>query len=110
MTESGLGKALMQEEQHDEQYDKHIIKIGQDVNSLADMMTDLNTLVLAQDDPLNRIDTNIENSLSKVKSADKELVKADDYSRSSSRNSNLIICILVAIVVGLSLFIGIRKG
>ena len=61
--------------------EKEIIKVAQSINELAQLFKELNVLVLEQGTILDRIDYNIEQTVTKVKQGVTELEKADEYSK-----------------------------
>ena len=59
------------------QREKEIAELAKGIIELADIFKELQTMVIDQGTMLDRIDYNIENMVSHVKGAEKELVQVD---------------------------------
>ena len=85
--------------------DKEFGKLLNSVNELASIFKDMQNLVMQQGTILDRIDENIDTSKHQVRRAHKELVEAEEDSRSScARKTNLYLTITVFILGMLVLF------
>jgi len=78
--------------------EKEIIKVAQSINELAQLFKELNVLVLEQGTILDRIDYNIEQTVTKVRQGVTELEKADEYSK-KMYTLKCILCLLVLIIL-----------
>jgi len=78
--------------------EKEIIKVAQSINELAQLFKELNVLVLEQGTILDRIDYNIEQTVTKVKQGVTELEKADEYSK-KMYTLKCILCLLLLIII-----------
>jgi syntaxin 16 len=100
LTESQVAE-LAQIEAQSSDREKEIIKIAQSVNELATLFKELNMLVIEQGTILDRIDYNIETSLSKIK---KGVVDLEDAEKQSKRALGFR-CLLIMIIIVAVLFI-----
>jgi len=85
--------------------EKEIIHIAQSINELSSMFKELSVLVIEQGSILDRIDYNIEQSLDKVKTAKKDLVKANEYSKKMLAVKCIAVLIFIILVLILILVI-----
>jgi syntaxin 16 len=88
--------------------EREIEAIAQGVIELASIFQDLNSMVIDQGSLLDRIDYNVENTLTQVKEADKELKVAGNYQRRSVKRK--IILLLILIVAGMFILLGLKLG
>lgn len=88
--------------------EREIEAIAQGVIELASIFQDLNQMVIDQGSLLDRIDYNVENTLTEVKEADKELKVATNYQRRSVKRK--IILLLIIIVAGMFILLGLKLG
>jgi len=86
--------------------EREIIRIAQSVNQVAQLFTELNMLVIEQGTVLDRIDYNIEQSLTKIK---KGVVDLEDAEKESKKALTLKCIILLAIICFLLLIVFIWK-
>ena len=86
-----------------DQRDNEIIKIAKSIEELSGLFNELNNLVHKQGTILDRIDYNMECAVDNVKSGGEQLVKANNYQKSSSSTTQKII-------IGLTGMIGIVLG
>ena len=93
---------LAQIEAQSSDREKEIIKIAQSVNELATLFKELNMLVIEQGTILDRIDYNIETSLTKIRKGVVDLEDANKMSKQALTTKCLailaIICVLLFIV------------
>jgi len=97
LTDSEL-EQLQAMQQHASDRDQDIIKIAQSINDLAAIFKELSVLVIEQGTVLDRIDYNIEQTMVKVDSGVKELVKADQYS-ARARTCKCIVALTVVVII-----------
>jgi len=88
--------------------EREIEAIAQGVIELASIFQDLNSMVIDQGSLLDRIDYNVENTLTQVKEADKELKVATNYQRRSMKRK--ILLLLIIIVAGMFILLGLKLG
>ena len=86
--------------------EREIIRIAQSVNQVAQLFTELNMLVIEQGTVLDRIDYNIEQSLTKI---NKGVVDLEDADKESKKALTLKCIILLAIICFLLLIVFIWK-
>merc|ERR1711879_112001 len=89
-------QALKQHEESATERQQEIIKIAKSVNELSQIFNELNILVVQQGTVLDRIDYNIEQTLSQLKSSHVKLKKAEKYQK-RGRSTMCIICLVVMI-------------
>jgi syntaxin 16 len=79
--------------------DNEINNLVNSINELATIFKDLQSLVLEQGTILDRIDHNIDTSLSNSSQAHKELIKSDENMKSNCyRNSNITLILIIFIL------------
>lgn len=88
--------AMREEEASDRQ--NQILTIAKNVNELSTIFNELNVLVVQQGTVLDRIDYNIEATLSQLKGAHTELKKAEKHQK-KARSTMCIIVLLVLILI-----------
>jgi syntaxin 16 len=81
------------------QREKEIEDIAQGIIELANIFTELQTMVIDQGTMLDRIDYNVERMNTDVKAADKELKTATNYQKRSTKRK--IMLLLILLVVGM---------
>ncbi len=79
--------------------DASIIKLADEINQISELIKSLHSLVIDQGSIVDRIDYNIESTLSNVKIGNLHLEKAEKYSRSSK--SIICICVLILLILAL---------
>jgi syntaxin 16 len=92
---------LEQETSHRSQ---EIAKIVKSINDLAQLFKELNVLVIEQGSALDRIDVNIENTLSHLKTGEKDL-KAAERLQKSQRSLLCIALLTLTIMILLCILI-----
>lgn len=88
------------------QREKEIEDIAQGIIELANIFTELQTMVIDQGTVLDRIDYNIDRMATDVKAADKELTVATGYQKKTTKRK--IILLLILIVVGMIILLVIK--
>eukprot|EP01016_Furgasonia_blochmanni_P028160 TRINITY_DN2960_c0_g1_i10.p1 TRINITY_DN2960_c0_g1~~TRINITY_DN2960_c0_g1_i10.p1 ORF type:complete len:241 (-),score=59.96 TRINITY_DN2960_c0_g1_i10:434-1156(-) len=94
-SDDNLQEIALNEE--DESRNENIVKIVKSINDLAHVFKQLNQLVIEQGTILDRIDYNIEQTLTHTQKAKKHLKKADEYQ--SSKRAGQCIKILIAFII-----------
>lgn len=84
--------------------DQEIKKISKSIEELAIMFKDLGTLVIEQGSMVDRIDYNMEQTVTRMKEGVQELVKADEYQK-SSRPMKMMFTLGLIIVILLVIYI-----
>ena len=80
---------------------REIIHLTSSIQDLANMFTQIHSMVLSQGELVDRIDVQIENTLENVRSANKQLKPAEEYSRRGSKMKWICIVVLLFIFIGL---------
>ena len=88
------------------QREREITQIAQGIIELADIFKELQTMIIDQGTILDRIDANLEITLTEVKKADKELVVATGYQKKSVKRK--IILFLLLLVVGMIILLTLK--
>ncbi len=84
--------------------EKEIIHLVQQINELASLFQELNSLVIEQGTILDRIDYNMESTLTFVQQGNENLVKADEHSKKNIM-LKLIFIFLIIIIIEIIVFI-----
>lgn len=100
LSEEEMQALQMYEESADMRH-QEIIRIATSINELATLFRELNVLVIEQGTILDRIDYNVEQTLTRVQKGTEELQKAEDY----SKKARSMKCILLLLVVNIILSI-----
>jgi syntaxin 1B/2/3 len=89
----------------DELEDRHALirKLEKDVREIFELFTDLNALVVLQEDSLNVIDQNIGKALRHTEKAELQLQEAEGYSRRTRQLKCCCVLLCVGIVVAIVL-------
>ena len=87
-----------------DQRTKEIINISKSVNELATIFRELGVLVVESGTILDRIDYNVEQTLTYIKSSTKHIKKAEKYQR-QQQTSSVIFVLLALIVVALVILV-----
>jgi len=90
-----------------DQREKEILNIAKSVNDLAQIFNELNVLVVQQGTVLDRIDYNIEQTVGQLRSANKEIRKAEDYQKRA--RSTLCIIVLVVLIMVCALILILKN-
>eukprot|EP01016_Furgasonia_blochmanni_P023172 TRINITY_DN2509_c0_g1_i5.p1 TRINITY_DN2509_c0_g1~~TRINITY_DN2509_c0_g1_i5.p1 ORF type:complete len:273 (-),score=69.51 TRINITY_DN2509_c0_g1_i5:62-880(-) len=77
--------------------DEQVNNVVETINKLSQLFKQLNQLVIDQGTILDRIDYNIEQSLTNVQKANKSLTKADEYQKNNK--ANICIKMLIGMIV-----------
>lgn len=88
------------------QREKEIEDIAQGIIELANIFTELQTMVIDQGTVLDRIDYNIDRMATDVKAADKELTVATSYQKKTTKRK--IILLLILIVAGMIILLVVK--
>lgn len=88
------------------QREREITQIAQGIIELADIFKELQTMIIDQGTILDRIDANLETTLTEVKKADKELVVATGYQKKSVKRK--LILFLLLLVVGMIILLSVK--
>jgi syntaxin 16 len=88
------------------QREREITQIAQGIIELADIFKELQTMIIDQGTILDRIDANLETTLTEVKKADKELIVATGYQKKSVKRK--LILFLLLLVVGMIILLSVK--
>jgi hypothetical protein len=99
---------LLDADLRSESRSREIVKLAHDIEAQHQLFKDLSTLVDDQGAILNRIDYNIERSVTHVEKGTKELVKANEEQKKNTTGKTVVG--LLGLVVVLSTILGIKKS
>lgn len=88
------------------QREKEIEDIAQGIIELANIFQELQSMVIDQGTMLDRIDYNVERTVTDVKEADRELTVATGYQKRTTKRK--IILLLILIVVGMLILLLVK--
>jgi methyl-accepting chemotaxis protein len=80
---------------------REIAHLTSSIQDLANMFTQIHSMVLSQGELIDRIDVQIENTLENVRSANEQLKPAEEYSRKRSKMTCICIVALLFMFIGL---------
>lgn len=80
---------------------REIVRLTSSIQDLANMFTQIHSMVLTQGELVDRIDVQIENTLENVRSANEQLKPAEEYSRRGSKMKWICLLFLILIFIGL---------
>lgn len=98
--------ALRDIEERSDDREREIIHLAQNINELASLFNELNVLVIEQGTVLDRIDYNVENTLTNVTRGRIELEKAEEMSKA---NWMLKTMLILFVVIGVELILLLLK-
>lgn len=104
LSEEEMEQLQMYEESADVRY-KEIIRVAQSINELATLFRELNVLVIEQGSVIDRIDYNIEQTMTKVKKGTEELQVAENYSKKARSLKCILLLVFVNVVLAIILII-----
>lgn len=96
----------MVEETNDLQDNKKIDELVKNINKLSTIYKELNNLVIEQGSLIDRIDVNIESTLTHTKQAVAHLVAADEHA--SSTIADKVMKVLVVLIFLLAIILGLK--
>jgi len=92
------------------QREQEINDIAKGIIELADIFRELQTMVIDQGTMLDRIDYNVERTVTDVKDAEKELTVATNYQKRNTKRKILLLLLLLVIGMFVLLLIKPKKS
>lgn len=93
------GSQLAYEDEEVRLREQGINRVADTILEVAEIFRDLQTMVIDQGALVDRIDYNIENTLTSVKGADRELVQGERYQKRTQKCKVIFLMVLIAIAL-----------